>query len=85
MSFRCLALCALGILTAIGVANAGEIETLEDGREFLHTLLPNGLEVSIVSDPELELVACHDFRYQIDETRELDDAWEDIVLVLKKR
>lgn len=31
--------------------------TLRDGRTFLHDLLDNGLEVSVVADPGLELVA----------------------------
>jgi hypothetical protein len=35
--------------------------------------------------PELSLVACYDFRYDLDAERELDDSWEDVILVLKKR
>lgn len=43
------------------------------------------LRETIEAVPELELVACHDFNYLIDEPRELDDSQSDIVLVLKKR
>ena len=35
--------------------------------------------------PELELAACHDFRHDIRETRELDDSYSDIVLILRRR
>lgn len=35
--------------------------------------------------PELELVECYDFRYDLNNARELNDDWEDIILVLKKR
>jgi SAM-dependent methyltransferase len=34
--------------------------------------------------PELTCVACHDFHYDIHDTRELDDSYADIVLVLRR-
>jgi hypothetical protein len=35
--------------------------------------------------PQFELVACHDFLYEADEERKLDDSYSDVVLVLRKR
>lgn len=35
--------------------------------------------------PELGLVACHDFRCEMAETRRLDDSYADVVLVLRRR
>lgn len=35
--------------------------------------------------PELEIVACHDFSYNLDETRPLDDSYADVLLVLRKK
>lgn len=33
----------------------------------------------------LELVACHDFRYELSATRKLDDSYADVVLVLRRK
>jgi SAM-dependent methyltransferase len=35
--------------------------------------------------PDFELVACHDFTYDLTDERKLDDSYADIVLVLRKR
>ena len=35
--------------------------------------------------PELELLECYDFSYDIDAPRVFNDSYEDIVLVLRKR
>lgn len=35
--------------------------------------------------PDLEVVACHDFRHDAEETRCLDDEYADLVLVLRRR
>lgn len=35
--------------------------------------------------PELELVACYDFTYDLESPRELDDSYSDVVLVLRRR
>ncbi|MDB6073781.1 MAG: Methyltransferase type 11 [Verrucomicrobiaceae bacterium] len=35
--------------------------------------------------PAFELVACHDFTHDITATRELDDSYPDVVMVLRKR
>jgi SAM-dependent methyltransferase len=34
--------------------------------------------------PDLELVSCYDFHYRIDQPRQFDDSYADIILVLKK-
>ncbi|MCB1228076.1 MAG: class I SAM-dependent methyltransferase [Verrucomicrobiales bacterium] len=34
--------------------------------------------------PDLRLVACHNFHYDLEDTRQLDDAYADIIVVLKK-
>lgn len=46
---------------------------------------PGQLRSLLRKVPELELVACHDFRYDSDETRSIDLAWTDVVLVLRRR
>jgi len=35
--------------------------------------------------PELSLETCYDFRYDLEEERELEDPWEDVILILKRR
>jgi hypothetical protein len=35
--------------------------------------------------PEFKLVACHDFTYDIETPRKLDDSYADIVLVLRRQ
>jgi hypothetical protein len=35
--------------------------------------------------PELELVACYDFTYDIEAPRELDDSYSDVILILRRR
>jgi SAM-dependent methyltransferase len=35
--------------------------------------------------PELELVACHDFRCDMTEIRRLDDSYADVILILRRR
>jgi SAM-dependent methyltransferase len=37
------------------------------------------------SAPTLELVACHDFTYDLQTPRQLDDSYSDIVLILRRR
>lgn len=39
----------------------------------------------LATAPDLELVACHDFIYDVGEERAFDDSYGDIVLVLRKR
>jgi SAM-dependent methyltransferase len=38
----------------------------------------------LAAAPELELVACHDFHYDLEDERQLDDSYADIVLVLRR-
>ena len=35
--------------------------------------------------PEFALETCYDFRYDLEEERELEDPWEDVILVLKRK
>jgi hypothetical protein len=35
--------------------------------------------------PEFSLIACHDFTHSIQNTRELDDSYADIVLILQRQ
>jgi hypothetical protein len=39
----------------------------------------------LTTAPDLELVACHDFLYEAEEERKLDDSYSDIVMVLRKK
>ena len=59
---------------------------LEDGPSTsLATVRANGLGAALSSIFKTALVACYDFRYDISEPRELEDDWDDVILVLKKR
>ena len=58
-----------------------EEETLWDFR----TYSPRELRVLLRAVPTLELVACHDFHYDLRRRRRIEDGAGDIVLVLRRR
>ncbi len=58
-----------------------EEETLWDFR----TYSPSEMRRLLRSVPELELVACHDFHYEMRRKRRIEDGAGDIVLVLRRR
>jgi hypothetical protein len=39
----------------------------------------------LASEPRLEIVATHDFHYDIDDPMEVDEQTEDVIFVLRKR
>ncbi len=66
------------------IEEKGETKRYETEWDF-RTYDARQLRRLLRSVPALELVACYDFMYDIEESRELDDSQSDIVLVLKKR
>ena len=63
----------------------------QDGRKWVtetewtfRTYGPGQLRSLLRKVPSLELVACHDFHYDVDETRDIDLSSTDIVLVLRR-
>lgn len=66
------------------VEEKGETKRFETQWDF-RTYDAGELEELLATVPELELVACYDFLYDLDEPRALDDSQSDIVLVLRKR
>ena len=70
--------------TRMRMSDAGrrwEEETLWDFR----TYSPPEMRRLLRSVPELELVACHDFHYEMRRRRRIEDGAGDIVLVLRRR
>lgn len=66
--------------------------TFPDGKERLQethwearTYSAKELKTLITRVADFDLVACHDFRYDIEECRGLDDSYEDIILILRKK
>ena len=39
----------------------------------------------LAKEPRFELVACHDFQHLIEEQRQLDDEYSDILMVLRRK
>jgi len=58
-----------------------EEETLWDFR----TYSPRELQSLLRSVPEFELVACHDFHYELRRQRKIEDGAGDIVLILRRK
>jgi hypothetical protein len=56
-------------------------ETLWDFRTYSAT----ELKLLLAKVKTLELVACHDFHYNIRQKRKLNNAYSDIILVLRKK
>lgn len=66
--------------------------TFPDGEERFQethwearTYSASELRALVARVPEFELVASHDFRYDMEERRELDDSYEDIILIFRKK
>lgn len=62
----------------------GEVR-LQETHWQARTYSAKELKRLIAKVPSFELVACHDFRYDIEERRGLDDSYEDIILILRKQ
>lgn len=70
--------------TRMRIRERGRLRVTETEWTF-RTYGPGQLRALLRQAPTLELVACHDFRYDASETRSLDLAWTDVVLVLRRR
>jgi len=58
---------------------------VEDTHWDFRTYSAAELKSLLAKVPSLDLIACHDFHYNIKNKRRLNDAYSDIVLVLKKQ
>ncbi len=63
----------------------GERSWVTETEWTFRTYGPGQLRDLLRKAPALELVACHDFHYDVTETRELDLSSTDIVLVLRRK
>ncbi len=70
--------------TRLRITREGRTWTQETRWQF-RTYNAAQLKKLLATAPDLELVACHDFLYDIDDERPLDDSYSDIVLILRKR
>ena len=73
-----------GVRSTLKIREAGRAKVLETSWDF-RTYDAGQVKSMLRAVPELHLETCYDFRYDLDEERELDDDWEDVILVLKKR
>ena len=67
----------------LNVQNKGKKKTVRTNWNF-RTYDAVEVRTLLASVPELSLEACYDFCYDINEPRELDSPWEDVVMILKK-
>ncbi len=63
----------------------GDQVRVEDTHWNFRTYSPKELKELIAQAPALELVACHDFRYELHSTRRIDNEYGDIILVLRRK
>jgi SAM-dependent methyltransferase len=70
--------------TELRITREGRTWTQETKWQF-RTYNATQMKKLLATAPDLELVACHDFLYEAEEERKLDDSYSDIVLVLRKR
>ncbi len=72
------------VRSSLRVHEAGRRHRVETAWDF-RTYDAAQVRSMLAAVPEFELVACHDFRYALEDERTLDDDWEDVILVLRKR
>lgn len=63
----------------------GERKWVTETEWLFRTYGPGQLRSLLRKVPSLELVACHDFNYEVDSTRTLDLSSTDVVLILRRR
>ena len=63
----------------------GERRWVTETEWLFRTYGPGQLRSLLRKVPSLELVACHDFNYEVDSTRALDLSSTDVVLILRRR
>ena len=72
------------VRSSLRIKEAGRSKRLDSAWDF-RTYDAGQVRSMLAAVPELALEACYDFRYDLDEPRELEDDWDDVILVLKKR
>ena len=72
------------VRSSLRIREGGAHKTLDSSWTFRTYDAPQ-LRSTLRAVPALSLEACYDFRYEIESPRDLDDPWEDVILVLKKR
>ncbi|WP_395738870.1 class I SAM-dependent methyltransferase [Prosthecobacter sp.] len=70
--------------TRLKITDAGRTHTQETRWQF-RTYSAAQLKALLRKVPELEYVECYDFTYDLAEPRRFDDAYADVLLVLRKR
>ncbi|MEN3942754.1 class I SAM-dependent methyltransferase [Prosthecobacter sp. SYSU 5D2] len=70
--------------TRLKISHAGRTH-LQETRWHFRTYNARQLKALLRKVPELELMICYDFTYDLDTPRQLDDSYPDIVLVLKRQ
>ncbi|MGA0134678.1 MAG: class I SAM-dependent methyltransferase [Opitutales bacterium] len=73
-----------GMKTRMKIVRGGDVR-VEDTVWDFRTYSPTELRRLIAQAPDLELVACHDFHYDLGSTRSIDLSYSDIVVVLRRR
>ena len=68
----------------LSITKGGKKHTQETHWQF-RTYSAAQMKTLLRKVPAFELVACHDFNHDISATRELDDSYPDVVLVLRKK
>ena len=70
--------------TRMRITEKGLTRSEETHWDF-RTYSPTELKALLAKVPALQLLACHDFHYDLQSTRQLDLAYSDVLLVLQKR
>lgn len=69
--------------TRLRITRGGRTWTQET-RWLFRTYNAGEVKALLRSVPEFTLVACHDFRCEMSETRSLDDSYSDVILILRR-
>ncbi len=72
------------VRTRLKITQQGETRVQETRWQF-RTYNAAQVKALLRKVPALELVACHDFTYDLESQRELDDSYSDVLLVLRRR
>jgi SAM-dependent methyltransferase len=72
------------VRTRLKITHSGETRVQETRWQF-RTYNAAQVKALLSKVPALELVACHDFTYDLASTRKLDDSYSDVLLVLRRR
>ena len=72
------------VRSRLRITKDGETKTQETTWQF-RTYNAAQMKSLLSKEPRFELVACHDFQHLVEEKRQLDDEYSDVVLVLRRK